>query len=506
MLLPLLLGGAVGLLLMGPTQAVPNGLAATAVDVVVVGGGVAGLAAAEKLSQAGLSVTVLEAKNRVGGRINTLAKGSSVIELGAEWIHGACPANTLYNMAVRRQLLGDQVKRASQGWNFRGFFYTSEGRVIDEDLVQKAELIYNEIQDELDYSLEDYKDSERETLKNFFWNGVKSKLSDSEELTKKEKEDVHTVLSGMSNYLAVYQSGDLEEGGAFMYGTGSELPGGEAVVPNGMKVLADSMLANVQTIYYDDPVTRIDWSGEKVVVTTFNNASYECQHAIVTVPLGVLKKSVNLFSPFLDQDKLKAIENMREGRIAKLYLEWSTPWWAQGEGHLNFAWSQQELESASMPKDWARFVTGLSQVEGQPNMLVAWVGGQAAETVDSLADDQIMDCIAHLIRQFTSDSSLPRPDFLYRHAWSTDPFALGTYSFPSPLTTPKDYESLTSPLPNALTPRLLLAGEHTHSFHWSFLHGAHASGLNQAEVILRYRLGTQTEEPVCCKENAIPRM
>jgi hypothetical protein len=40
----------------------------------------------------------------------------------------------------------------------------------------------------------------------------------------------------------------------------------------------------------------------------------------------------------------------------------------------------------------------MCQVEEQPNMLVAWVGGLAAETVDSLADDQIIDCIGHLVR------------------------------------------------------------------------------------------------------------
>ena len=44
----------------------------------------------------------------------------------------------------------------------------------------------------------------------------------------------------------MYSSGDLEEGGAFMYGSGAELPGGDAVVPNGMKYLVDSMAANVQ--------------------------------------------------------------------------------------------------------------------------------------------------------------------------------------------------------------------------------------------------------------------
>jgi hypothetical protein len=41
-------------------------------------------------------------------------------------------------------------------------------------------------------------------------------------------------------------SGDLEDGGAFMYGTGSELPGGDVIVPNGLKYIVDSMASNVQ--------------------------------------------------------------------------------------------------------------------------------------------------------------------------------------------------------------------------------------------------------------------
>jgi len=505
MLLPLVLGAAsLGLFLPLAAQA--------ATDVVVVGAGVAGLAAAERLYQAGLQVTILEAKNRVGGRVFTLSKGSSVIELGAEWIQGACPANSLYNMAVRRQLLDEPVRRHGQEWDsrdFNGLFYTSEGRVVDEDLVKEAARIYREIQDELDYRMDDfsYKHPMKKSVEEVFWSHTKKLLSNRQDLSDYDREDIYTALSGMSNYMRVYQSGDLKEGGAFMYGTGGELPGGDAIVPNGMKSLLDSMLANTQTIYYNDAVTRIDWSGEKVVVTTFSNTTYKCDHVIVTVPLGVLKKSVNLFSPFLDDDKLRAIENMQEGRIAKLYLEWAEPWWVQSEGFLNFAWNREEVESARMPQDWARFVTGLYEVEGQPKMLVAWVGGLAAETVDSLADDQIIDCIGHLVRKFTGDVTLTRPDRIYRHPWSTDEFALGTYSFPSVRTTPRDYESLSTPLPSVDMPRLLLAGEHTHNYFWSFLHGAHASGIKQADAILRYRFGSRgADKPVCCKENAIPRI
>lgn len=506
------------LLLLGPQawakQTVQDGGAGTwKYDVVVVGAGVAGLAAAEKLSKAGLQVIVLEAKNRVGGRIHTIIKKSAILELGAEWIHGACPANTLYNMAVRRKLLGDEVRRVSKGWEFKGYFYTPEGRIIDEDIANEAKTIYMDIVSDLDFSVEDYKKSEKETMHDFFWSQAKTRLArlrGNDNFSKRDREDMELVLSGMSNYLRVYQSGDLEDGGAFMYGAGSELPGGEVLVPNGMKALVDNMASNVQSIAYNDPVTRIDWSTDKVIITTFKNWTYESDHAIVTVPLGVLKKSANLFTPFLDDDKLRAIEHLNEGQISKIYLEWSNPWWAKGEGYMNFVWDKKVLESARMPQDWSKFVTGLSEVESQPNMLVAWVGGKAAETVDTLGDDQIRDCFGHLIRMFTGDGSLPTPDYIYRHAWTTDPYALGTYSFPTPLTTPKDYESLTSPLPSSLNPKLLLAGEHTHSQLWSFLNGGHASGLRQADVVLRFRQGAAPlaggqKETDCCQENAIPR-
>ena len=72
-------------------------------QVVVVGAGIAGLSAAHHLVAAkGVkSVMVIEARERVGGRVHTKTVRQRPLELGAEWIRGACPSNSLFNLANR---------------------------------------------------------------------------------------------------------------------------------------------------------------------------------------------------------------------------------------------------------------------------------------------------------------------------------------------------------------------------------------------------------------------
>ena len=79
-----------------------EGMAEQQVDCVVVGGGMAGLSAANLLVEAGLRVRVLEARNRLGGRLLRVQRpgpGSGMLELGAQWIHGPGPGNTCWRLA-----------------------------------------------------------------------------------------------------------------------------------------------------------------------------------------------------------------------------------------------------------------------------------------------------------------------------------------------------------------------------------------------------------------------
>ena len=110
---------------------------------------------------------------------------------------------------------------------------------------------------------------------------------------------------------------------------------------------------------------------------------------IVTVPLGVLKQQYqSLFTPNLEQRKIDVIDRMQTGRISKIFLEWSRPWWlSQG---INLVWSKEEMDSRVLPDDWFKFIFNFVPVEGQPKLLLFWVAGAASDVVDSLDDLKVL--------------------------------------------------------------------------------------------------------------------
>ena len=70
--------------------------------VIVIGAGVSGISAAHHLALNGLrDVLVLEARDRLGGRVHSMKNDLGPLELGAQWIQGGCPANSMYNLANR---------------------------------------------------------------------------------------------------------------------------------------------------------------------------------------------------------------------------------------------------------------------------------------------------------------------------------------------------------------------------------------------------------------------
>ena len=474
------------------------------VSCVVVGGGVAGVSAAAALAQAGVSVRLLEARDRLGGRVHTVQHGDGgVIEYGAQWLHGGCHANSMFNFAAKHRLLGEKVKVLGHDWGQEktpGYFYTSSGRVIKEDVSDIAWDIYDEIGKECaDYfsniDIEETTDTS-ESLKQFYWELVKEKIGSLGPLKPSVEEDLEICLASLSNELASYICDDLEKASLALYGSSPELPGGDVIVPDGLKTVIDAIAQPIapEVIKLGEEVTNIEWGVDKLIITT-KKSMYFCDHVIVTVPLGVLKKNhMNLFTPSLDQDKITAINNMGEGSLCKIFLEWDAPWWMEGHGTVHLAWSRSELENTELPGHWYRSIFNFSPVEGHNNVLLFWVTGKAAVVADRLPDHEIVETMGWLLRKFTGDPTLVNPDRVIRHCWTTDPHTMGAYSYPSTKTKLSDYRKLSEPLPSSARPKLLLAGEHTHQQYWSFLHGARLAGIEQAAKIITWRQRELNEE------------
>ena len=151
---------------------------------------------------------VLEARDRVGGRVHTVQHDGAVLELGAQWLHGGCHSNNLFNFCLRHNLLGGEVRTLGQK---AGHFYTSSGRVIKKASIERLEIkesplfdlnfmffIWKEVADkawELYDQLNEFDGLEgRDTtvsLRDFYWEFVDNRIEEDED-------DLRLCMGGLS--------------------------------------------------------------------------------------------------------------------------------------------------------------------------------------------------------------------------------------------------------------------------------------------------------------------
>ena len=100
---------------------------------------------------------------------------------------------------------------------------------------------------------------------------------------------------------------------------------------------------------------------------------------------------------------------------------------------------------------------------------------------------QIILTMSDVLRQFTGDPGLPAPDKILRQCWNSDPYSMGSGSYPSVTTTDDDFEHLLRPLPSDADPRLFFAGEATHSQYWGQVSlNILTLALNYGKILMHY--------------------
>ena len=210
-------------------------------------------------------------------------------------------------------------------------------RVIDNDIVEEAfdtyEMINNSISTDVNGAL---------SLKEYFWSVVVQKMENMKELSSSEKSDYLHCMNGLEHAMAEYCCDDLAQCNASLYYEGRELPGGDVIVPAGLKTILDKLLFDARKntnfeLKLNSEVRNIDWRQDGVVnVTIAEGEVMRSRHVIVTIPLGVLKKHhPTLFTPGLEEDQISAISSMGAGRVSKIFLKWRTPWWVPDNVGIN---------------------------------------------------------------------------------------------------------------------------------------------------------------------------
>ena len=446
--------------------------------IVIIGAGAAGLAAARELSRAGREVIVLEARERIGGRVFTHREkhAAAPIEFGAEFVHGKAPE--LWQIAQAANL--ELYEVSGRHWYFQSGKVSKSGefwRTI-ERLTGKM------------------KSSDRDqSLREFL-----ERLPDDEETRR--------ARSMLVRYVEGFHAANIERMG--IHGlvkateAADEIDGNKAFrLTDGYDSLMEAMRAEGEshgaTFRLHTIVKEIRWGGKEIEVSCSVNAggveSFTASRVIVTLPLGVLQNGI-AFNPELPAGKRAAIDSLPMGNVIKINLLfrnrfWETvKLWDENASAIDFRDAGFfHCPSAPLPTWW-------TQTPLRAPMLVGWTGGPNADRImqraksswqtagerESKASSTLLDeAIASLAAIF----NLSRAEIENQwegacaHNWHDDPFARGAYAY-LPVNGLELQKELAQPIDN----KLFFAGEATSVGHIGTVHGAIQSGQRAAREVL----------------------
>jgi monoamine oxidase len=441
-------------------------------DVLIIGAGAAGLAAGRTLTAAGLRVAIVEARNRIGGRIFTQHEtvpglGDIPVEVGAEFIHGL--PFTTWNLVREAGL--DTYERDGTHLCFE----QSQLQHCSQEQGQTFEVL-GDMQHWLqtqpvgtDLTFDDYARAAR----------LDSGVAEGAARYVEGFNAADRRLVGIAGLARQQVAEDLVQGDRIFY-----IRGGYEALP---QFLCREFKAQGGTLFLNHPVRSVHWSSTGVSVLGHGGSdsafALHAKQLISTLPLGVLQSGVVAFEPALPELAAQAAR-MRMGAVLRVSLVCTSQFWREPARLVQHPTIAKELQGLSFlfAKDtlWPTWWT--SSPDLAP-VLTGWVAGPKATLLEpgSLTDRAIQDAA----RIF----SLPEAELRMQvvgahcHDWQRDRYSQGAYSY-----VPAGAIDAPEKMSQSHGHRIFHAGEHTDlEGHWGTVHAALNSGLRAAAQLLQAR-------------------
>src|SRR6266850_5421624 len=408
-------------------------------DVIVIGAGAAGLAAASELSRAGRRVLVLEARDRVGGRCWTRRMpGLEIpVELGAEFIHGE--AKITHSLLTKAGLTAvDSVREQRE---------IVTGRLRPTNAFGEAQRAVRNAKLERDISFQEFLARRR--------------------LPARIKTFARMMVEGFdaADPRRVSARSIIEEWGSGELGASQPRPqGGYGAA---LDWLVNSIVASGARLRLGAVVNRVQWKRHVATVGgTFLGERFTAKAArvIVTLPLGVLQSG-----PLRFAQKRAALKRLADGPVIRVAMRFHTAFWEKRASGVAFFHS---------PK--APFPTFWTPLPMRAPLLTAWAGGPKAARLTGSSTRKLVDAALASVESAFGKGARAQLAAAHAQDWLQDPFSRGGYSYVL-VGGEGAREELAAPIDDTI----FFAGEATDSQEAGTVAGALRSGIRAAREMLK---------------------
>jgi monoamine oxidase len=463
--------GAAGALIPGVSQAASDSAQPHRVDAIVVGAGMAGLAAARTLRRSGNKIVVLEARDRVGGRVKAGKLAGHTVDLGGMWV-GPTQTRLLdllreYHIATMRQYLAGKgiVEFAGRRVTPEGeeFGFDAQTQADYDQMLAKLNALVKQVPPDAPWSAPKAEELDDITVEQWLRDNVHN-----DTLLRMMNSEVRSTLTAepwqisMLYFLFYCRSGDSFEELA-KYDNGAQM----YIVPGSMHQVSAAMGEELaDSLVLGAPVTSIFQDSTGVTVVS-EKGTWQGAHAIVAVPMPLSSRI--RYQPQLSSEREALTEQMPMGSVIKYWLAYEKPFWREhGMNGLVF--------TDSPP---GTFISEATPPEGKPGFLVGFIDGRRALQWSGRPMEERKRLAVDLIVKYFGPEGAKPIDYIDQD-WPADPWSRGCYGpsmGPGVLTT-------LGPALRTKFGRVHWAGTETSPIWTGYIEGAIRSGERAAAEIM----------------------